>query len=120
MAHGTSDVGPGVAKHIDEGEHEHPGELTYIKVAAVLAAITIVEVAIYYFDLSRSLLVALLLILSAIKFVTVVGYFMHLKFDDRRLTWIFGGGLVIAVSIILALDVLGDVHPIDYAKDLIG
>ena len=80
--------------------HEHPGELTYIKVAIVLAAITAVEVAIYYI-LSESVLVPTLIVLSLAKFIAVVGYFMHLKFDDRRYTWVFVSGLVIALSVFL-------------------
>ena len=112
--HGTGHTGAHAA-----GEHEtgHPGEFTYIKIAAILAAITVVEVAIYYFDLGRTLLVTLLLALSAVKFATVVGYFMHLKFDDRRLTWIFAAGLVVAFSIIMALYALFHWHVIDYAQD---
>jgi cytochrome c oxidase subunit 4 len=102
------------------GEHEvgHPGESTYIKVAVVLAVITIVEVAVYYAGLGRTLLVTILLCLSAIKFVTVVGFFMHLKFDDRRLTWIFGFGLLVAFSIIMAIYALFHWHAIAYATKL--
>src|SRR3954462_6257526 len=98
-------------------EHAHPGERTYIKVAAVLAVITVIEVAIYYMGLAHGLLVTLLLGFSAIKFVTVVGFFMHLKFDDRRLAYIFGGGLFIGLSIVLALDVLQHKDSIKYAQD---
>src|SRR4051812_40427314 len=97
-------------------EHEHPGELTYIKVAITLAIITMVEVAIWYIDWmqDKGLLVPSLLILSAVKFVAVVGYFMHLKFDDRRFTYMFGAGLAVAASIILALKALFHWHGIDY------
>jgi len=102
-----------------DGAHEHPGELTYIKVAVVLAVITVAEVAIYYISGLRSILVEALLIMSAIKFVTVVSYFMHLKFDDRRLAWIFGLAMVVALSIVIALDVLFRVHAIDYASDFL-
>jgi cytochrome c oxidase subunit IV len=122
MAHGAEGLtGHGHAHAHAPGEHEagHPGELTYIKIAAILAVITIVEVAIYYFDLGRTLLVTLLLGFSAIKFATVVGYFMHLKFDDRRLTWIFLSGLVVGFSIIMALWALFRWHAIDYAQGVL-
>ena len=102
-----------------DGGHQHPGELTYIKVAIVLAIITIAEVAIWYIEALDFLLVEALLIMSAIKFVTVVGFFMHLKFDDRRLAWIFGLAMVVAISIVIALDVLFRVHAIDYASDFL-
>lgn len=102
--------------------HSHPSEWVYIKIAAMLLAITIVEVVIYYIQWvhDKGLLVPALLGLSVIKFGTVVAFFMHLKFDDKRLAYIFGGGLFIAVSIVLALDVLLKVaHPIDYAKGML-
>ena len=57
--------------------------------------------------------------MSTIKFVTVVSYFMHLKFDDRRLAWIFGLAMVVALSIVIALDVLFRVHAIDYATNFL-
>jgi cytochrome c oxidase subunit IV len=102
-------------------EHEHPGELTYIKVAVTLSIITMIEVAIWYVDWVRDvgLLVPTLLILSSIKFIAVVGFFMHLKFDDRRFTFMFGAGLAVAASIILALMALFHWHGIQYASNLL-
>ena len=88
-----------------EAEH-HPNERTYITVAVVLAIITAVEVAIYYVEGVRDFLVPALLILSLAKFTAVVGYFMHLKMDDRRFRWMFVSGLVVAASIIIALMVM--------------
>jgi cytochrome c oxidase subunit IV len=124
MAHGAEGLtGHGPAQAHAAGEHEvgHPGERTYVEVAVILAAITVVEVAIYYIQWVHDvgLLVPLLLALSAIKFATVVGYFMHLKFDDRRLTWMFLTGLVVAFSIIMALWALFHWHVIKYATDLL-
>jgi cytochrome c oxidase subunit 4 len=114
MAHGAT-----IAGGHDEHEHSHPGELTYIKVAVILAIITLVEVVIYYLGLSHNVLVTLLLILSAVKFTIVVGFFMHLKFDDKRLTYIFVGGLVLGGAILLALDALHNADGLDYAQDML-
>ncbi len=102
--------------------HEHPSELTYIKVAVLLAVITMVEVAIYYIPAvhDSSIFVEMLLLLSAIKFATVVGYFMHLKFDNRIFVKAFGGGLFVAASIVIALDVLMRHHVIDYGRNLLN
>ena len=86
-------VAPGVYE-----EHEHPGERTYVTVAIILALVTGVEVAIYYWEAVEDILVPMLLVLSAAKFVAVVGYFMHLKFDDRRFRWIFSFGLAVAAA----------------------
>ena len=57
-----------------EPNHAHPGERTYIKIAVFLAAITVFEVVIYYLESAGSILVPALLLLSAIKFVTVVAF----------------------------------------------
>ena len=110
MAHGTShghDVGsqgpgtkPGTDHAVDHHEG-HPDERTYITVAAILAVVTAVEVAIYYIEAIEDFLVPLLIVLSVGKFVAVVGYFMHLKFDDRRFMWMFVGGLLIASAAFL-------------------
>ena len=108
-----------VAELHHDGGHEHPGERTYIKVAVILAIITIAEVAIYYIDGLRSILVEALLIMSAIKFVTVVSYFMHLKFDDRRFAWTFGLAIVVALSIVIGFEVLFRFHRIDYAANFL-
>ena len=86
-----------VARGVYE-EHAHPAENVYIRVGIILAIITAIEVAIYYIEAIEDVLVPVLIVLSAAKFVAVVGYFMHLKFDDRRFTWIFGFGLAVAVA----------------------
>ncbi|MEX0833703.1 MAG: cytochrome C oxidase subunit IV family protein [Actinomycetota bacterium] len=77
----------------------HPSVATYIKVAAVLAAITGLEVAIYYLESIRSLLVPLLFGFSAIKFSLVVLFFMHLKFDSRDYARVFVTGLAVAATV---------------------
>jgi cytochrome c oxidase subunit 4 len=105
--------------HGDAVEHEHPGERTYIRIAVILAIITIIEVAIYYIEALDDILVPALLIMSVVKFLFVVSYFMHLKFDDRRLAWVFGSAMIVALSVVIALDVLGHVHGIDYASNLL-
>jgi cytochrome c oxidase subunit 4 len=53
-------------------------------------------------------MVYILLPLSALKFGIVVGYYMHLKFDNKLFTWIFGMGLLTGCSVILALIALFD------------
>jgi cytochrome c oxidase subunit 4 len=90
----------------------HPNEWAYIKIALILAVITGVEVLIYYIDAVGDFLVPALFILSAVKFVTVVAYFMHLKFDDRRLAWIFTGGFFLAVATFVGLGVLHYFHEV--------
>ena len=52
------------------------------------------------------IVVGILLVLSAIKFALVAMFYMHLKFDMKVLTWVFGFSLALAVVIISALILL--------------
>ncbi len=86
-------------------EHAHPTWSTYWKVAVILTAITAIEVWVYYipsFVASRAF-VPLLLIMSAIKFLIVVMFYMHLKYDHRLFRALFTGPLIVAVVTIIAL-----------------
>lgn len=84
---------------VEGGEHEsahgehHPGAMEYLQIGAILTIITAVEVALYYIDMNRTLLLGLLGILSVVKFTMVVMWFMHLKFDNRLFSILFATGL---------------------------
>jgi cytochrome c oxidase subunit 4 len=78
-------------------DHAHPDELAYIKVALVLAVVTAIEVAIYYVPALEGALVPILLLLSLIKFVLVVLWFMHLRFDSRIFRRLFVTGVILAL-----------------------
>jgi cytochrome c oxidase subunit IV len=95
-------------------EHAHPGAKTYTLVGVILAVITIAEVYFYTQEAVRAFLVPLLLVLSASKFVLVVGFYMHLKFDHRLFTGVFGFGLLVAASIITALLFLFGQYPLPH------
>ncbi len=84
-------------------EHAHPGPREYVKIAVILAAVTIAEVTIYYMHLRHSLLVPLLLGFSAVKFALVVLWFMHLKFDHPNFAKTFMTGLAIALTVYLVV-----------------
>jgi cytochrome c oxidase subunit 4 len=103
-------------------EHEHTSEATYVKIAVFLAIITIIEVAIYYIEWfhDSGALVPTLIVLSAIKFYTVVSFFMHLKFDHKLLSFWFISGLFLGALVVLSLMFLFDLsHPIDHATGLL-
>lgn len=82
------------------GHEERHGltDMQYVVVAAILAAITALEVSLTYIDIG-ALFLPVLLVLMAIKFFTVVLYFMHLKFDNRLFTVLFYLGLSLAVFV---------------------
>ncbi len=123
LAHDADLHGHGVGTHgEDPVAHEHPGERTYIEIAAFLAVVTVIEVAIYYIEWMHDsgALVPTLIVLSAIKFFMVVSFFMHLKFDHRLLSYTFVGGLILGGAVLLAFMALFDLaHPLDYAQRLL-
>ena len=84
-----------------DARHAHPSDATYIKVAIFLAVITAIEVVLYYRELGEFNNAALI-ILSGIKFVAVVGFFMHLRFDNRVLRRLFITGFVLATMVYIA------------------
>ncbi len=84
-----------------EEEHTTPG--TYVRIAIILAIITIAEVVIYYIPAVRGVLVPALIVLSLAKFLMVVGFFMHLKFDHRLYRFMFGAGMVLTLGVYLAM-----------------
>ena len=90
---------PLVSEAHEEHTEHHPAALEYLQIGALLTFITAVEVGIYYIDMSHTLLVTILLVLSAVKFTFVVAWFMHLKFDSRIFTVAFVTGLVTASTI---------------------
>ena len=89
--------------HEDSVEHAHPGPKVYTLVGVVLAIITLVEVWAYTVESIKPVLVPILLVLSAAKFILVVGFYMHLRFDHPLFTGVFGFGLAVAASVITAL-----------------
>ena len=90
----------------DDEAHGHPTDGQYVRIAIILTIITVIEVAIYYIEGIRDFLVPLLIVLSLGKFIAVVAYFMHLKFDDRRFTVLFVAGMLLSVAVIGALVIM--------------
>jgi len=86
-----------------EGAEHHPAPTVYMTVGIILAVITVFEVAIYYVDLAQGLLVAVLLALSAMKFVMVVLWFMHLKFDNRLFSIMFSGAMLLVTALFVVV-----------------
>ena len=90
------------AHHAHDGE-EHWTDLKYVQLALALAVITAIEVALSYMvDDLGALFLPLLLILMAIKFFSVVLFFMHLKFDNRLFGMLFYTGMILAIGVYIA------------------
>jgi cytochrome c oxidase subunit 4 len=77
----------------------HPSPREYIRIAIVLGIVTAAEVAVYYLDISRGLLIPLLLGFAALKFTLVVLWYMHLRFDSKTYARFFILGLAGAVTL---------------------
>lgn len=78
----------------------HPRPRQYVQIAIALAVITAVEVALFYIDEALGLGgwdAPLLVILSFIKFLVVIGWYMHLRFEKSTLSRFFTGGFVLAL-----------------------
>ena len=91
----------------DPGVHEsrHPTLKQYVGIAIFLFVVTIIEFVIILPEDFRGAgwTIAPLAILSAIKFAAVIFFYMHLKFDNRLLTWVFLGGLALGFAVVMAL-----------------
>ena len=84
-------------------EAHHPGAVVYIWVAVILAVVTLAELLIIYLPIGRPLMITILLVMSAGKFYTVAMFFMHLRYDDKLFSIIFGGGIALTLAILTAL-----------------
>jgi cytochrome c oxidase subunit 4 len=91
--------------HAPKSDHvEHPSWTQYRWVALWLTIITVGEVWIYYTPFKDTpFFVPTLLFLSATKFIIVVMFYMHLKYDHKLFRALFTGPLIIAMSTLLAL-----------------
>jgi cytochrome c oxidase subunit 4 len=82
----------------------HPSWKTYVIVGVFLTLITAVEVWVYYVPaiVESRVFVPLLLVMSAVKFVTVVLFYMHLKYDHKIFRALFTGPFLIAAGTLFA------------------
>ena len=84
----------------ESGEHIGHSDAQYIKIAAILAGLTAIEVALpLIFEGSGKIYGPALVILMGIKFFMVASFFMHLRFDNILLSRVFYAGLLLAASV---------------------
>jgi cytochrome c oxidase subunit 4 len=99
----AADAAHGAAAHADG--HEHPGWSTYWKIAVILFVITGIEVSAFYIPAWETswIYVPSMLFLSTIKFVLVVMFYMHLKYDHKLFRALFSGPLIVAALTLVGL-----------------
>ncbi|MCY3805191.1 MAG: cytochrome C oxidase subunit IV family protein [bacterium] len=95
------------AAHDDHGEgHEHPSDRQYVKIALILGGLTALEVFTYFesvHNLGDAAIYVILIVLMVLKFIYVVAWFMHLKFDSVLFKRIFVAGIVLALGVYLVM-----------------
>ena len=98
------------------GLHDASKLHIFVQIAMILAVITGVEIVIVYIPIARWIILTALVVLSVVKFLMVIFYFMHLKWDKLFCTILFfiglvlGGGTAVALLLLFAV---GDSHPLD-------
>lgn len=87
-------------------ERHEPTPRQYWLIAAFLGLLTAMEVSMFYIDhaLGLGIFNALILIaLSAVKFLVVVGWYMHVRYEKAAISRFFTAGFVLACSLYLVV-----------------
>ena len=103
-------------REILHSEHAHPthGTGTYWVIGVILTVVTAMEIAAYYIeDTLGGAAAPIIIVLSALKFVLVVMFYMHLKYDSKLFTGFFVFPMALAALVIVGLILLYHVlHPL--------
>jgi cytochrome c oxidase subunit IV len=94
---------PATALAAHDHGHEESKFQIYVEIAMLLAVITGVEIICVYLPFAKWLLVSTLVVLSAVKFMFVIFFFMHLRWDKPFCTILFFIGLILAGGTMWAL-----------------
>ena len=83
---------------MSENHIDHPTPKKYVQIAIVLGILTAIEIALYYTeDIVGVFTDPILIILAVGKFIIVVGWFMHLRFENKMVNRFFAGGMILAL-----------------------
>lgn len=87
-------------------EGESKRYFTFFNVILTLIGLTFLELIIIVLPFHQYVLLTGLIVLSIVKFVLVIWYFMHLRWDQIFLTALFVLGLIIASGTVAVLYLL--------------
>jgi len=77
----------------------------YFSIFIALAVFTLIETLVSYVQ-QEAIKVSTLVVLSVIKVVLVLLYFMHLKTDSKIFSYLFIAGCVLSIPLILILTII--------------
>jgi cytochrome c oxidase subunit IV len=102
-------------REVAHNQHTHPTNRFYLIVGAILIGLTVLEVLGYLGEengtLAPGAAAAIILVLSAAKFLLVVALYMHLKFDHKLFTGVFVFPAILGVLVIGGMILLfGPIH----------
>jgi cytochrome c oxidase subunit 4 len=102
-------------REVQHNQHAHPTNRFYLIIGAALIGLTVLEVLGYVGETNGTFgpgtATALILVLSAAKFLLVVALYMHLKFDHKLFTGIFVFPALLATLVICGMIFLfGPLH----------
>jgi len=91
-------------REIVHDQHSHPTNRFYVIIGVALLVLTAFEILGYMGEESGTFApgaaAAIILVLSAAKFLLVVAFYMHLKFDHKLFTGIFVFPAALAILVI--------------------
>ncbi len=91
-------LGTAPEQHVEESKFQ-----IYVQIAMLLAVITGVEIVGVYMPFAKWFIVTALVVLSVVKFMFVIFFFMHLRWDKPFCTVLFFIGLILASGTVWAL-----------------
>lgn len=74
----------------------------YLFIFIALAVFTLIETLVSYIQ-QAAIKVPTLIVLSVVKALLVLLYFMHLKFDSKIFSYLFVTGCILAIPLILVI-----------------
>jgi cytochrome c oxidase subunit IV len=83
-----------------DAERKHP---PYLLIWGALFLLTVVEVALVYLKFERHVLVTALIVLAVWKALLVALYFMHLRFEPKRLALVALAPLPLGLILVLVV-----------------
>ena len=81
----------------------HAAPIFYWIIGIVLSLVTVLEVVLFTAPVTRSSFITIMLVLSLAKFVLVIAFFMHLRFDNKQYTRVFMFCMIIGLAVFTSL-----------------